>query len=1742
MHLFSLRDYLKIFILLLVMMSGPRASAGTPTVYQQLCALNNEWCTKDLTDPILDSRISLSTDVELITTHLQLVETELRSRNVDHLSKEVQAARLRNLDLLKEYWEAGVFPINLYHNEPTPYFIDDFGTACAVGYLVIGTGSEEFAQTIKKENNYAYIYNLNEKYAGLETWANANGFTLAELAWIQPIYCSNPCPAGTQFNVSCNGACDGCAQPDPAGAGMVAPYTYVWDDPSGAGCNLCAGTWNCTVTDFLSAVQVFTFTITEPPPLVASVSSSGNVDCNGNCTGFAQSSVTGGTAPYNYLWSDGQTGSLAVNLCAGTYCVTVTDQNGCTATSCVTITEPPPLTLVLSSADESCPGSCDGSVNLSVSGGTTPYAYLWSNSSTSSTIGPLCTGTYCVTVTDAAGCTVASCDTVESGPGPVIDSIVVVSDNCSPCADSLIGYQGFGGSGPYTYTWLDNNLTVIGNSSVITNVCSGTYYFQIGDVSGCIASQSVVLTNTSLLNVSTTSVDANCGQPDGSACVSVTGGTTPYTYLWDDPGAQTDTCATGLPAGCYTVTVTSNNGCSNTATVCLNDLAGGVATTAVMSNATCLGVCDGQANVSMSGATPPFTYSWNTTPVQTSATADSLCSGTYDVTVTDSIGCLSFASVIITETAPLSLSIIGVGNVSCFGGNDGYATVNVTPGTAPFSYLWNDPANQATPTAANLSFGTYCVTVIDSTGCTNTICVTITEPAPIIVNPSAVNPLCFGDCDGMAGVTVVGGTAPYAYIWNDPLNQTNATATGLCAGVYTVVITDNNGCIETFTIALTNPTPISATATSTGASCFGTCDGTATVTVSNGTPPYSYLWNDPLNQPTNPATGLCAGVYMVTITDSNGCMDMATVTVTEPLALVASISTYGNVDCNGNCTGFAQVSVTGGTAPYSYLWSDGQTGPQAVNLCAGTYCVTITDQNGCLATACVTITEPPPLIVTTTPVDVTCNGACDGSAAVSVSGGTAPYTYLWDDVNFQTTPTATNLCAGIYTVIVADSNGCVITNTVTIIQPQILGMSATVTSSTCSQANGSACVIVIGGVSPYVIQWDDPNTTVGACVFNVFAGVYNPIVVDANGCFYTMPVIINDLPGPVIDSIVTTDETCAGDCNGTATVYATGISPPLTYIWNNLLGDTIAVGVTTVFNLCTGTYTVVTTDANSCTTGGIATINGPSPLLTAITSSIDASCNGICDGSATVSVAGGTTPYTYLWTNGCTTPTCGNLCAGTHTAVVTDANGCVTIDTILISEPAPLVMTGVVTDVSCFGGNNGAISINVTGGTPFYTYQWVPGGMGTNLSAQVYTITVTDINGCTVTETYTISEPSPMTVGGSTLPSTCGEANGMATVTATGGISPYTYLWNDSLAQTTQTAIGLAAGSYEVTVTDNNGCFIVLAVIVVGNQGPTLDSLSKTDIMCNGDCNGSVSAFTSGGTAPFTYTWDDGQNTPTASALCAGIYGVTVTDLNGCTASNSIAILEPAPMVLTTSPDLLVCIGETVTISAMASGGTLSYNIIWDNGLGNGSIKMVSITQDTAFTVMAIDANLCESDSQTISISIGAPLAAVASGASTICIGDSTIVSATGSGGFTPYTYEWGNGGSSGATFWATPVADTTYSVSITDSCGAVASDSIAVTVVICGLAIPESTVQSSMRIYPNPGTGQFNITFDLVERQRVKIHVYSVTGQIMFEQQSIRAGGVQMQSIDLNGLAPGLYNLRIELESEMVNRRLVIR
>ncbi len=1645
---------------------------------------------------------------------------------------------------------------------------------------------------------------------------DANGCTVSDVINVNDLGGGGVASAVVDNNLSCFGVCTG--QATASISGGTSPFTYLWSDPSAqtnpTANGLCAGSFSVSITDGIGCTSTASVTITEPPVLNASVTSSTDALCFGSCDGSAMVSVSGGTMPYTYSWDNpgaSTTPATSLDLCAGTtYTATITDANGCTASATIVVGEPTQLTASIVGSDALCNGGNTGSANLTVSGGISPYNYLWNTTDITEDLSTLIAGTYIVTVTDQNLCT-ATASVVINEPAALVLPTSVVDASCG-LANGSACVTPSGGNPPYTYLWNDSlNQTI----SCPVTLPGGAYSVVVTDNNGCSDVASITVNDIPGGNAVATLISNTSGFSicDGSASATLTSGTAPYTYQWDDPGAQTTSTAVGLCAGIFCVTVTDAVGCSSSDCITITEpppitsivsgvdllcysvcngsatltISGGIPpytfnwtggfttqnvaglcagiyyvtvtdanTVSIVdsveileppalvlsttgTDAVCNNACDGTATVTATGGTGTTTFQWNDPASQTTATAIGLCAGTYDVSVTDANGCTAIASYVINEPPAVIVNVtnidancgqpdgsvtavttngigpftyqwsticsnstctglvantynvtvtditgcVGLGSgaiadldgptaqmldstdATCAGGSDGQATVFVNDGTPPYTYSWNTSPLETSSTAVDLPAGTTIISITDASGCVTSVTVQIGEPAPLIVVPAFSNPSCNSSCDGFGSAAVSGGTAPYTYLWNDPAAQTTMSASFLCDGTWGVNVEDANGCTVMGSVTLTDPATLVLLVVSSDAFCGGSCDGSATVTAFGGTAPFMYSWNSTPVQTTQIADSLCTNIYIITVTDDNGCTSSSTSIISEPSPLVASISSSGDVSCSGLCNGFAQSGISGGVAPYTYSWSNSITTDQVTNLCAGIYDLTVTDFNGCTAITSVTISSPQPMIGNMTHVNVSCNALCDGVASVAVSGGTLPYTYLWNDPYLQSTFSADSLCAGSFSVVISDLNGCNIVRTVNITEPQPLSFISAPVSSTCGNPNGSACVSVLGGIVPYTIVWNDPGVTIGLCVDSVYAGVYNPVLTDGNNCIYTQPVIINDIAGPIVDSVSTTDLACFGDATGTATVSYSGGTFPFNFTWKDGYGVTIGTNSNFIFGLSGGTYTITVVDFNGCTVSSLVSIYEPLQILSAINGSSDISCFGACDGTASVIVGNGTMPYSYAWNpsmSNVANPT--GLCGGMNNVLITDANGCTTSDGVNLIEPAELTISFIMSNVSCNGSNDGQISVTPSGGNQPYSYVWLPGGTGTgtlvtNLGAGSYTVVVTDNEQCDTNGTFVITEPQILLATGLSSPSSCGGTNGEATVNPTGGTGAYTYAWYDSqgapMGQNSPTALGLAQGTYDVVITDANGCQFTLSLPVTDNAGPTIPFVTSTDVDCYGGANGTANVTPIGGSLPYTFLWSNSATSDSPTGLTAGTYTVTLTDINGCIDTASVTVAQPTQVLLQMSSDTAICIDGTADIAVVASGGTngsggpnLVYTYTWDNAIPDTSNYQVSPTYQTTYNVTVTDLNGCPAYGS-VTVSLHPPLAVTVSN-DTICNGESTTLSASVTGGnpLASISYQWDDVGlSTTSSITVSPTTQTNYLVIVSDQ--ACSPDTFAIATVL---------------------------------------------------------------------------------------------
>jgi gliding motility-associated-like protein len=1010
-----------------------------------------------------------------------------------------------------------------------------------------------------------------------------------------------------------------------------------------------------------------------PTALYESVTSSNPV-CSGDANGVINVSAVGYYTPYEYSL-DGVTFGISPvfsGLNAGTYTVYTRPQNNnsCVVSSPVTITDPAVLSTNLTSTNVSCNGGTNGTANVAPSGGDGPtYHQLWQPSlATSTGITGLAAGNYSVTINDT--CKASGAELVTNGHFE--DGNTGFTNGYTCCAGGPGFYavdvsptyynsghfgSGYGGGGNY--------LIVDGSTTAGTSVwCQSiavspnTYY----SLSAFVASNypSVLATVDFTINgisLGTVNAPAATFTWDPFQAVWFSGSSTTASICIYDQNI----IAGGNDFGIDNISFKTCLSCIATTSFTITQPTALTVST-VQTNVSCFAGTNGTATVTPNGATPGYTFSWSTAPVQTTATASNLSAGTYTVTVTDLNLCTATTSVTITQPTALSVAITSQTNVSCNAGNNGAAVAAANGGTPGYTYSWNTAPVQAGASASTLTAGTYTVTVADLNTCTSTSSVTITQPTALSVAITAqTNVSCNAGNNGTAVAAANGGTPAYAYSWNTAPVQTGTTASTLTAGTYTVTVTDQNSCTSTAAAIITQPTALGAVISSqTNVSCNGGNNGAATVLANGGVTAYTYSWNTSPVQTTATASSLFAGSYTVTVTDANLCTATTSVTITQSGTLSASISSQTNVSCNGGTNGTATAAGSGGSPAYSYSWNTTpvQTTATASNLSAGTYTVTITDLNLCTATASVTITQPAALVLS---LDQSANPSCfgnnDGAIYTTATGGTGAYAYAWTSA-VSTTDSALNLTAGSYTITVTDANSCTQSLIVAITDPPVLTLNASASSmSICPGSSTNLTTAVAGGTGIYSYAWSNAAVAATQTVSPLTSTNYTVTVTDAMSCTAIDSVLITVFTPAVID-LGNDTAICQGDA---ITLDAgSGFS---SYVWQNgSIAQTLTASLANV-------YFVSAIDANGCTVKDTINLTINSLPVIGLSDTLS-SC------PATTSSLNANAGFsTYAWSNGAVTSSISVNAPGNYIVTVQDANGCINKDsTLVLFYPVPTLV------------------------------------------------------------------------------------------------------------------------------------------------------------------------------------------------------------------------------------------------------------------------------------------------------------------------------------------------------------------------------------------------------------------------------------------------------------------------------------
>lgn len=1151
-----------------------------------------------------------------------------------------------------------------------------------------------------------------------------------------------------------------------------------------------------------------------------------------------------------------------------------------------------------------------------------------------------------------------------------------------------------------------------------------------------------------------------------------------------------------LNAGTYTIRVWSEDGCDYSEDITLINPPLITATSALTKPLTCE---DGEITVYPQGGTPPYTYFINGTDdfqysPQIIVSNPLPVGGLYSIIVEDIKGCRATTSITVAATPPPVFTVEQT-NILCYGDASGaiYFNVSNSNGYTLTYSIDNGATYSDNPSFSNLTAGTYNTIVkysLAGTDCFTTAqTITITQPAAAVTATASITELAGCGTAGEGKISITnpqGGIAPYEYSFDNQATWSTTNEAYKAPGTYTVYVRDANACVYSMTINIAPP-PVAPTIAITDPTynCDGTVNSTITITATpNADYTYQYLLDGVVNTnvPDNVFTNLTSGNHTISVkyistTSAVSCIPQTdfAVVIPEGRPFTASISGVQNLSCSGandgeitivaanfDSTNGFQYSTDNGTT-----WTTQLTSPYTITgLAAGTYNIRIrysaTSAASCSQSFTQLITAPTQLIVS---ANVTTPAKCSVGATIeaSATGGTPAYRYeLWDAtatttiIPSQNSGLFTNVAPGTYIVRAYDANNCSDdTPVITVVSPPTLSASLDPNSDICYDSTNQATlsVLVSGGTAPFVYSLDGAPAQTSSTFTNVSVGNHTIIVTDSYGC--TAPAISITIAPQLTATISNVKELdCTSSPNAVISGSISGGYPP--YVVTLISGTgpgIIAQPAATTFTYTTAvasTYQFQIQDSKGCITTTSATIN-PLAAITATLNPVNPSCNGATDGSVQIIPSGGVGPYTYSidGTNYVTTSLFTGLAAGDYTFYIKDAKECFITKTITLTQPTTLTTTATVIPFSCSTSNTkqaATITVEIpTTGTAPYLFSINGSAYSTTRTATIYDngttqtipFSVKDANGCTYSDTVTLSALNPPVAGTiSTTAITCLVTTSTVTVTPSSGtgVGPLTYeITSPASAITSNTTgefTGLFPGTYVFKVTDANGCYYIQSHEVLAVTPIAISGNVTSDVLCKGGNTGSAVFTVSGFSGNYNYRIDSGATITgqTAATISldnypAGTYTISVTDENtSCTDSATITISEPAnALALTATASNINCNNDNAQITVTATGGTLNYGyaaVVASASAPTTYSNSNIVTIDTnsganlSWDVYVQDANGCTEMTNVTITSDPLPSVTTPPLASNQCTASTAYTfTASGTGGIAPLRYSI-NGGS----------------------------------------------------------------------------------------------------------------------------------
>jgi len=1493
----------------------------------------------------------------------------------------------------------------------------------------------------------------------------------------------------------------------------TAPITYSWSNGSTNEdiSNLAPGNYTVTTSDGGDCNAVETYTV-EAATEINLNSEITDENC-GDHEGAINITVAGGIQPYTFLWSNGATTEDIDELAQGDHSVTITDQNGCTKVQSFHITNYvgnciPDCDLEITDSNlinESC-GDGNGAIDLTIFTSFSPYNVAWNNGATTDDLNSLSEGEYIITITDAEGCELTQTYNVENESGDfTISDFVSTEETCGNGTGS-IDITIYGGAGPYSYSWSNGETT-----EDISGLHSGNYTVTVTDGNLCSISKTITVDNNSgnLEQTWGNAVNEICGNSEGSIDIMISGGETPYVYSWTN-GASTEDLI-GISEGTYTCTITDNNGCSiTTETYNVENEPGTLNIDDIDVDNEICGNTLGEIELIISGGTIPYTFNWSNG--ETTQDIFNLSEGTYSATIHDNNGCITETGdlTIINEAGTMELSEITVTDEVC-NNNSGEINITVTGGTEPLSFNWSN--GNTAEDLTGLNEGNYSCHITDNNGCELDLNTTVNnDNGTLSLDNIIITDENCGQADGAVDLQISGGNAPVFYSWNN--GATTQDLSGISAGNYECVITDNLGCsVNADAEVVNNAGTLSLDSYALENETCGNGEGSINITVSGDETPFTFSWSN--GATTEDLTNLSAGEYTCTITDNIGCSIIAGPYTINDFANSLSVDNVTTVDeqCEDG-QGSIDLTVLGGTNPVNYSWSNGETTEDITGLSAGTYTYTVTDNENCSVSGYVEIYNNAGTLNIDSYVktDESCN-ANNGAIDLTVSGGATPLSFAWN--TGHTTEDIDNLNEGTYQVTITDNNNCqIISQEFNVVNSSgaITIDASDVTDENCGLSDGEIDITPANGTEPYSFAWSNGADTED--VDNLSAGNYSVTITDDMGCSYSEDFVVENITnGFEISDVVITNEEC-GTSNGEINITVAGGTPSYNYSWST--GETTE----DITGLSAGTYLCTVTDNVGCSlTNSYEVINTTTGLEITLESIQNDYCNGH-SGAINLNVHSGTEPYTFAWDNGETTEDLSNLAAGTYTINVTDNSGCETSSEYhIINEiNENLGITDIqITDDVCNQGN-GAIAFSpMVPGT--YIYKLNDAGdtnnpLFENLTADDYVISIHD-GGCVAQENVTVDNTASFTLTGQFMNETCGEGDGEAYAEVSPSNGDYSFLWSNG--ETTQHITNLSEGTYSCQVTDNNNNCVDEVTVEIGNDGWYTAFADVTNEMC-GQANGAID-ITVSGSSGYNYNWNTGATTQDLDNLSAGEYSCTINDDWGCevtvteTIENNTGTLNVSEYIHNDN-----CASSSGYINLSITGAT-DYSVLWNTGATTDNLENLA-EGNYSVTVTNDETGCAFNDNYSIETIGLYNVTEVITNSTCETCNDGSINITLNPDNYT-FSFNWSN---SETTEDIENLLPNEYSVIINNEYGCEITETYTVSY---ELGINEVNQDINVKIYPNPVKDILYIKYDLMNNNEdAHITVYDVLGKIILK--DVISGNNGIKEINTSTLNTGVYFIKI--------------